>query len=138
VRIVIAAIAGVLFALGLVISGMTTPAKITAFLDVGGAWDPTLAFVMAAAIAVHAPLVRLARGRRAPLFDAAFHWPTLRTIDPALVAGAAIFGVGWGLSGYCPGPALVSLGTGATPVLVFVGAMAAALFATRALIPQRA
>ena len=136
-RFVVATIAGVLFALGLVISGMTTPAKITAFLDIGGAWDPTLAFVMAAAIGVHAPLARVARGRRAPLFDTAFHWPTLRTIDPALAAGAVIFGVGWGLSGYCPGPALVSLGTGAVPVLVFVAMMTAALFATRALVPQR-
>lgn len=134
-RIVIALVAGVLFALGLVISGMTTPAKITAFLDVGGAWDPSLAFVMAAAIGVHAPLVRLARGRRTPLFDSAFHWPTLRGIDPALVGGAVIFGVGWGLSGYCPGPALVSLGTGTLPVLVFVGAMTAALFVTRMLVP---
>ncbi len=136
-RFVVSVVAGVLFALGLVISGMTTPAKISAFLDIGGAWDPSLAFVMAAAIGVHAPLVRLVRGRRAPLFDTAFHWPTKHTIDPALVGGAAIFGVGWGLSGYCPGPALVSLGTGATPVLVFVAAMAAGLFATRALLPQR-
>jgi len=131
VRFAIALVAGGLFALGLVISGMTSPAKVTAFLDVTGAWDPSLAFVMVAAIVVHTPLVRLVRGRRAPLFDTRFHWPTVRGIDPALLAGAAVFGVGWGLSGLCPGPALVSLGSGATPVLVFVGAMTAGLLVTR-------
>ena len=119
----VAALAGALFAIGLVISGMTDPGRVTAFLDVGGRWDPTLGFVMAGAIAVHAPLASLARHRAAPLFDARFHPPIKATIEPRLVAGAALFGVGWGLSGYCPGPALVSLGTSAAPVLVFVGAM---------------
>lgn len=121
--IVVAAIAGAIFALGLVISGMTEPARVTAFLDVTGHWDPTLAFVMASAILVHAPLGRLVRGRRAPVFDAQLHLPTVTRIEPRLVIGAALFGIGWGLSGYCPGPALVSLGTAAAPVLVFVGAM---------------
>ena len=136
-RFAIALVSGGLFALGLVISGMTTPAKVTGFLDVTGSWDPSLAFVMAAAIAVHAPFVRLTRGLRAPLFDTRFHWPTLRGVDPALIAGAAVFGVGWGLSGFCPGPALVSLGAGATPVLVFVGAMIAGLLATRLVVRAR-
>ena len=136
-KIALALVTGVIFALGLLISGMATPAKITAFLDVTGAWDPSLAFVMAAAIAVHAPFVVLARRRSAPLFDAKFHWPPMRGIDPKVLAGAAIFGVGWGLAGYCPGPALVSLGSGSVQVLVFVGAMVAGLFATRALVAKR-
>jgi uncharacterized membrane protein YedE/YeeE len=135
-KTVIAALTGVLFGIGLLISGMTTPAKVTSFLDVTGSWDPSLAFVMAGAIGVHAPFVWLARKRKAPLFEGVFHWPTLRTIDPPLIAGAAIFGVGWGISGYCPGPALVSVGTGATPVLVFVGAMLVATLATRALVQR--
>jgi uncharacterized membrane protein YedE/YeeE len=135
--ILVAVLAGVLFGLGLVISGMTTPARVTGFLDVTGAWDPTLAFVMMAAIGVHAPFVRLARRRTAPLFASAFSWPTLRAIDGKLVAGAAIFGVGWGLSGYCPGPAIVSLPGGGGPVLAFVGAMVAGMIATRVLVPDR-
>jgi uncharacterized membrane protein YedE/YeeE len=126
VRLVIAAFAGGLFALGLVVSGMTTPAKVTAFLDVGGAWDPTLAFVMAAAIAVHAPFVRLARRRRWTV-----HWPEPQAIDARLVGGAAIFGVGWGLSGYCPGPAIVSLGSGSLAVVVFFASVIAGIAITR-------
>ncbi len=130
--IAIAALAGVVFALGLLVSGMTTPLKVTSFLDVTGGWDPTLAFVMAGAIAVHAPIVRLVRNRRAPLYATRFAWPSLRSIDRPLVIGAALFGIGWGLSGYCPGPALVSIGTGAVPALVFVGAMLAGIAVTRA------
>ncbi|MEO6772073.1 MAG: DUF6691 family protein [Kofleriaceae bacterium] len=119
----IAAIAGTLFALGLVVSGMTDPGRVTAFLDVTGRWDPTLAFVMAGAIAVHAPLARIVHVRATPLFDSTVHLPARIAVEPRLVLGAALFGVGWGLSGYCPGPALVSIGTAATPVLVFVAAM---------------
>lgn len=130
--LVVAALAGVVFALGLLVSGMTTPLKVTSFLDVTGGWDPTLAFVMAGAIAVHAPIVRLVRNRRSPLFAGGFAWPSLRTIDRPLVIGAALFGVGWGLSGYCPGPALVSVGSGATEALAFVGAMIAGIALTRA------
>lgn len=126
-----ALVAGALFALGLAISGMTEPAKVTAFLDVTGAWDPSLAFVMGAAILVHLPLVRIARQRKAPLFGDAFHWPRQHGIDVKLVFGSAIFGVGWGLSGYCPGPALTSLVAGGVPVLAFVGAMLAGLLLTR-------
>ena len=134
---IVAALTGVLFGIGLLISGMTDPGKVTGFLDVTGAWDPSLAFVMAGAIAVHAPFVWLARQRKAPLLGGVFHWPALHTIDPALIAGAAIFGVGWGISGYCPGPALVSVGTGATSTLVFVGAMLVSTLATRALVSDR-
>jgi uncharacterized membrane protein YedE/YeeE len=127
----LAAIAGAVFAIGLAVGGMTVPAKVTGFLDVGGAWDPTLAFVMAGAIAVYAPIARIVQRRRRPLVAERFHWPTLRAIDARLVAGAAIFGIGWGLSGYCPGPALTSIGSGATGVLVFVAAMIAGIAITR-------
>ena len=129
--IILAAAAGVLFGVGLLVSGMTVPAKVTGFLDVGGAWDPSLAFVMAAAIGVHAPLAALVRRRARPLFGDRFHLPPQAAIDLPLVAGAAIFGVGWGLSGYCPGPAIVSLGSGALGVLVFVAAFVVATALTR-------
>jgi uncharacterized membrane protein YedE/YeeE len=134
---VAAALAGALFALGLLISGMTDPGKVTAFLDVTGSWDLTLAFVMAGAIAIHAPLARIVRARRAPLYDTRFHDPPRKRIDAQLLLGAAVFGVGWGLSGYCPGPALVSLGGGAVPALVFVGAMVLGIAGTRALVTRR-
>ncbi|MDX2088766.1 MAG: DUF6691 family protein [Kofleriaceae bacterium] len=129
---VVAVVAGALFALGLIVSGMADPANVTGFLDVTGDWNPALALVMGGAIAVHAPFVRLARARRAPLYDAAFHWPQRRRIDPALVVGAGLFGIGWGLSGYCPGPALVSAGTGTPAIFTFLLAMFAGIAATRA------
>ena len=101
--VLFAALAGIVFAIGLLIADMTSPARILAFLDVSGSWDGTLMFVMAGAIAVYAPIARLAKGRLR-------HAPAQDAIDKRLVVGAAIFGVGWGLSGYCPGPALVSVG----------------------------
>jgi len=122
---VVAALAGALFGVGLLVSGMADPANVLGFLDVTRAWNPALAFVMAGAIAVYAPVVWLVRARRAPLLDSAFHWPTPTKIDVPLVAGAALFGVGWGLVGYCPGPAIVSLGSGAADVVIFVAAMVA-------------
>lgn len=131
---VLAAASGVLFALGLVVSGMTAPANVIGFLDITGArgpWAPALAFVMASAIAVHAPLARRIRGRRAPLFGGTFHLPPHQALDVPLIAGAAVFGIGWGLSGYCPGPVLVSAGTGAPGVLVFVAALLAGTRAAR-------
>ncbi|HEY6179673.1 MAG TPA: DUF6691 family protein [Kofleriaceae bacterium] len=128
----LAVFAGAVFAIGLAVGGMTIPAKVTGFLDVGGAWDPTLALVMAGAIAVYAPVVRIVRRRHRPLASEQFHWPTPRVIDARLIGGAAIFGVGWGLSGYCPGPALTSIGSGAASALVFVAAMIAGIAVTRA------
>jgi uncharacterized membrane protein YedE/YeeE len=119
----LAALAGALFAIGLVIGGMTVPAKIIGFLDVGRSWDPSLAFVMAGAIAVYASLLRVIQRRPAPLLSPRFHWPTAHGIDARLVGGAALFGIGWGLSGYCPGPALASLAGGGTSALIFVAAM---------------
>lgn len=130
--IITAALAGALFALGLLISGMTIPAKVIGFLDVGGAWDPSLAFVMAGAIAVYAPIAHLARRRERPVLDTCFYVPGHRAIDLRLVSGAAVFGIGWGLSGYCPGPAIVSVGTGASELFAFVVAMLVGMASVRA------
>lgn len=115
--------AGALFAVGLAISGMTMPSKVVGFLDVTGDWDASLMFVMAGAVAVHFVGHRLVTRRASPLFDRRFHLPTRKDIDPRLVAGAAVFGVGWGLGGYCPGPGLVSASSGSVPALVFVAGM---------------
>jgi uncharacterized membrane protein YedE/YeeE len=103
---------------------MTQPAKVLAFLDVSGSWDPSLVFVMAGAIAVHFALSRWIRRRERPLLDVRFHLPTATGLDAKLVTGSALFGVGWGLGGFCPGPAIVALGSGAMVAIVFVAAMA--------------
>lgn len=136
-QLALAVLAGALFALGLALGGMTIPARVTGFLAVGGPWDPSLAFVMIGAIAVYAPLLRLIRRRSAPLLAEQFHWPAATAIDARLIAGAAIFGVGWGLSGYCPGPALVSLAAGGAPVAVFVAAMLAGIALGRRLTREK-
>jgi uncharacterized protein len=122
--------AGLLFGVGLVLGGMTDPAKVRGFLDFGGQWDPMLAFVMAGAIAVHLPAYRLIRRRTAPVLAASFQLPTRKDIDAKLLLGAALFGLGWGLGGYCPGPAVTSLTTGAPSVLAFVTAMLGASWLT--------
>lgn len=114
---------GLLFGAGLIVAGMTQADKVIGFLDVGGAWDPSLAFVMGGAIAVHLVLFRLILRRESPLLAARFAIPTRRDIDPRLVLGAATFGAGWGVGGYCPGPGLVAAGTLATEAMVFLGAM---------------
>jgi uncharacterized membrane protein YedE/YeeE len=127
----IAALAsGILFGAGLVISGMTQPAKVIAFLDVFGDWDPSLAFVMAAALGVHAFAYRVIKKRPSPLLAAEWSLPMRRDIDVRLLAGAFVFGVGWGLGGICPGPGIVSLASFTPGALVFVGAMVAAMLAT--------
>jgi uncharacterized membrane protein YedE/YeeE len=122
-RTLLSGACGVLFGAGLAISGMTNPAKVLAFLDVSGRWDPSLALVMCAALAVAAPAFALARGRARPWLGGTFALPTRRDVDPQLVGGAALFGVGWALVGLCPGPALASLARGAPEVAIFVGAM---------------
>ena len=114
---------GVLFGLGLIISGMTNPAKILAFLDIAGAWDPSLIFVMGGAVLVGLIAFYLAKNRTQSFLGGAMHIPTRRDIDRPLIIGSAMFGVGWGLAGFCPGPALVSLGSGELKALVFVVAM---------------
>jgi uncharacterized membrane protein YedE/YeeE len=121
-------VSGLVFGVGLVVGGMTDPRKVIAFLDIGGAWDPSLAFVMAGAVAVHVIAYRWVRGNAAPLFADEFAIPKLRHIDLALVGGSALFGVGWGLGGYCPGPSIVSLGAGRRDALVFVVAMFVGMF----------
>lgn len=116
-------VAGLLFALGLGVGGMTQPSKVIGFLDVAGDWDPSLAFVMGGALLVYAVVARLALARPAPLLDGRFFVPTRRDVDRPLVVGSLLFGAGWGIAGYCPGPALVSLASGRVSVIVFVAAM---------------
>lgn len=128
--------AGLVFGAGLALSGMIDPAKVTNFLDVAGAWDPTLAFVMAGAVAVAFAGYRLAFARGRPILGGSFDLPARTRIDGRLVGGAAIFGVGWGLAGFCPGPALASLGLG-QGAWVFVAAMVAGMFLAR-LLPDSA
>lgn len=117
---------GVLFSLGVVVSGMVRPSKVLGFLNPVAGWDPSLAFVMVGAIGVFAIAWRLAARRRAPVFasvDGEFPAPAPKHIDARLVGGAALFGVGWGLAGYCPGPAVAAIGTGAPDALLFTAAM---------------
>jgi len=118
---------GLLFALGLGVSGMTHPSKVLGFLDFAGDWDPSLAFVMGAGVLVNLALFAAARRRGAPLFGRGFVLPTRTDLDAELVVGAAVFGVGWGLGGFCPGPAVVDAVTGAAPVAAFVVAMLATM-----------
>ncbi len=115
--------AGLLFGVGLAVSGMTKPAKVIGFLDVFGEWDASLAFVMAGAILVHFIAYRIVLRRPSPLFDSRFHVPTRKDIDVRLVLGAAVFGIGWGLGGYCPGPGLVSAASGSLAAILFVTGM---------------
>ncbi|PRQ07824.1 DUF6691 family protein [Enhygromyxa salina] len=122
---------GLLFAVGLGVAGMTNPHKVLNFLDVFGDWDPSLALVMLAAILVYAPAYQLSKRRAAPKLGARFHWPTSKDVDSKLIAGAVMFGVGWGLAGYCPGPAVVAATVGSGPVLVFAAAMVAGMFVHR-------
>jgi uncharacterized membrane protein YedE/YeeE len=123
VNIAAAFAAGLVFGLGLIVSGMSDPGKVIGFLDVAGAWDPSLALVMAGAILVGFFAFRLA-GRRARNFlGGAMHLPAARDIDRRLVGGSVLFGIGWGLAGFCPGPALVSLGAGYEKAGVFAAAM---------------
>jgi hypothetical protein len=130
VKNLVALLAGLLFAVGLMLSGMTDPARVLGFLDLQ-AWDPTLMFVMGGALLVTTPTFWFARRRTRPVLDVAFHAPVRTQVEPRLVGGAALFGVGWGLSGLCPGPALVSLTTARADLWAFGAAMLAGLFAIR-------
>lgn len=114
---------GVLFALGLGISGMTQPQKVVGFLDILGSWDPSLMFVMIGAIGVHMISYRLIRKRSSPVLTADWHVPVEKRIDSKLLLGAALFGIGWGIAGYCPGPAITSLANFEAQPLIFVGSM---------------
>jgi uncharacterized protein len=126
---------GLVFGIGLLVSGMSNPAKVLNFLDLGGIaagnWDPSLAFVMAGAVAVTFTGYRIVLRRARPLFGETFHLPTKRELDLRIVAGPAIFGVGWGLAGFCPGPAFVALGYFSRAAIIFVGAMFAGMWLAR-------
>jgi hypothetical protein len=133
----LASLSGVVFGVGLAVSGMTNPARVLAFLDVAGRWDPTLAFVMGGALAVSALGFAAARRRARPWLAGAFAIPTRRDVDLRLMGGAALFGVGWGLVGLCPGPALANLSRGSTEVALFVGAMLAGVVLHRLVTRER-
>ncbi len=121
-------ISGGVFAVGLGISGMTRPIKVIGFLDFAGKWDASLAFVMIGAIAVYSIAYRLVRRRSTPVFAEKFSVPSRMDVDRKLILGAALFGAGWGLAGFCPGPAITALASGSAPVAVFVAAMAAGMY----------
>lgn len=124
----IALLAGLLFGAGLALGGMTNPAKVVGFLDVGGRWDPSLAFVMGSALLVTFPVFAWVRRASRPLLAERFQLPAKRDLDPQLLAGAALFGIGWGIAGLCPGPAIANLAAGSPEVLLFVVAMVAGMW----------
>jgi uncharacterized membrane protein YedE/YeeE len=118
---------GLVFGLGLIVSGMANPAKVLGFLDLGGLWDPSLAFVMGGAIAVGAVAFALARKRTRTFLGTPMRLPTANQIDRRLVLGSTVFGIGWGIAGFCPGPAIVALGMGEAKAAIFVTAMLAGM-----------
>ena len=120
-------LAGLVFGLGLIVSGMANPAKVLGFLDLAGAWDPSLALVMGGAVGVGLLAFAVAKRRRLSLLGAEMRLPTARQIDRRLVGGSLLFGIGWGVAGFCPGPALTALGMGEVKALVFVAAMLAGM-----------
>lgn len=131
-------LAGLLFGIGLIVSGMTDANKVIGFLDVADAWDPTLAFVMVGGIAAHLALFKWITAREKPWYDTRFFLPTLKDVNAKLVGGAALFGIGWGLSGYCPGPALVSVASGAKEPLVLVASMIVGMLLKELLVREKA
>lgn len=120
-------LSGLVFGLGLLVSGMANPAKVLGFLDLAGSWDPSLALVMGGALAVTAAGFAWLRRRHASLSGEPLHWPTATRIDPRLALGSLAFGAGWGLAGFCPGPALVAAAAGVREALIFVAAMVAGM-----------
>lgn len=129
--IILSLLVGVIFGAGLALSDMVNPARVLNFFDVAGSWDPTLIFVMGGALATTTLGYRLVFARQAPLFGGTFHLPTQRQIDLPLVGGAAAFGLGWGLAGFCPGPALAALVSLEPKVWLFVIAMLAGMTVTK-------
>ena len=125
--------AGLIFGTGIALSGMANPAKVLNFFDIMGMWDPSLAFVMGGALLTTFLGYRLAFGRGTPVFEHRFHLPVASNLDAKLIGGAAVFGVGWGIAGFCPGGALPALGTGQWEVFVFVGALIGGIVLGKAL-----
>lgn len=132
-RLIIIYLIGVVFGTGIAISGMANPAKVLNFFDVAGTWDPSLLFVMGGAMITAMVGYKVVFGRGKPIFDAQFFLPSGRNIDVKLVGGSALFGVGWGIAGFCPGGALPALGTGRWEVFVFTGALLAGIVIARVL-----
>ncbi|MFD1253385.1 hypothetical protein DEVEQU_00909 [Devosia equisanguinis] len=132
-RTILAGLIGIVFGTGIAVSGMANPAKVLNFFDVAGTWDPSLLLVMASALLVTSIGYRFVLRRPKPVLEARFHLPTNRRIDMPLIAGAAVFGIGWGISGFCPGGAIPALGLGEVTAWAFVGAMMAGIFAARTL-----
>ena len=130
-------ISGLLFGFGLLLSGMADPAKVQNFLDLFGTWDPSLAFVMGGAIAVTMPGFWLVTRRNKPFFNDVFHLPSRTDLDARLITGAAIFGVGWGLGGFCPGPAVTALPLAAEGTLIFVATMLTGMAASKYVLQRR-
>ena len=130
-------VAGLVFGLGLALSGMMNPARVLGFLDITGPWDPSLAFVLVGAVAVSAGGVAIARRSARPLFAVRFNWPETRRLDRRLILGAAIFGIGWGLAGLCPGPAIAGLDLGLGKSVLFVTSMLAGMAVMRATVAYR-
>lgn len=127
IRLFVAVLCGLLFGAGMIVSDMVNPERVLAFLDVAGAWDPSLAFVMGGALIPSSIAYLIRRRMDAPVVADAFHVPESRTIDLPLIGGAVLFGLGWGLVGLCPGPALAALTTGAWQAFVFAGALLAGM-----------
>jgi hypothetical protein len=130
-RMITALLIGLVFGTGIALSGMINPAKVLNFFDVAGTWDPSLAFVMGSALIVTAIGYRLVLKNPAPLCDTSFHLPTRKEIDLPLLAGAGLFGVGWGIAGFCPGGSIPALGLGEPTALIFVASMVCGMAVTR-------
>lgn len=134
-KLIFALVTGLVFGVGIAFSGMMDPAKVLNFFDIAGTWDPSLAFVMGGALIVTFFGYRLAWRREAPLFAARFQFPNSTAIDSKLVGGSALFGVGWGIAGFCPGAAIPALGTGRWEVALFLAAGAGGFFVRRLVSP---
>ena len=135
---VVSLLSGIIFGLGLIVADMTNPAKVQNFLDITGAWDPSLIFVMGGAIVVTLPAFAWLKKKKHPVLAENFYWPTKTDLDPKLIGGAAIFGFGWGLGGFCPGPALTALPAGLTGGILFVVCMLIGISAANMLAQHRA
>ena len=137
-KVLSAALLGALFGVGLLLSGMTDPARVRGFLDIAGRWDPSLAFVMGGALLVSLPAFTLIRRRKTAILGGPIVDPKGRVLDPALLAGSALFGIGWGLVGICPGPSLVILGLAPARIMIFLAAMAIGVLIARGLTHRQA